>query len=286
MKVIEYTPGMTIEAGMLVTGMPNDIYHSWPGSISKSGLDLVLRSPAHYLYAARREPTRAMEIGTAIHTALLEPERFKNEYVLLKEVKDRRQPEYKAAVAVHGSERVLVSSEVDDVVGMAEAVYANPLASKWLKKDGMRELTVFANDPETGVLVRCRFDILTDDGHAVDLKKSIDARPDAFSRAVDNYAYHMQDAFYSDVFEWATGFPLESFRFLVIEPSLPHASMVYRLDETARREGRRMYREALDIYADCVFHGHWPSYQSTDDEVISLPAWRLNQIENEMEVVL
>lgn len=284
MQITPYTPGMTIAAPMLVSGMPNDDYHAM-ASVSKSGLDLIARSPAHYRFAPAHTATRNMEIGTAIHTALLEPERFAAEYVLLRDVADRRAAAYKAATAVHGTERVLVSHEADDVAGMQESVYANPIAAAWLKNPGIRELSVFATDPETGLPVRCRFDILTECGHGIDLKKTQDAREDAFSRAVHSYRYHVQAAFYSDVYEWATGQRLESFRFLAVEQSAPNACRVYRLDETAIQEGRREYREDLNRFAACLVTDTWPAYECTDDDVISLPEWRIRQIENDLEIM-
>ena len=89
-NVIEYTEGMEITPPCFIANMPNDAYHSYPEGISSTGLKAVLRSPAHYKFQAARTPSRAMEIGTAIHTALLEPDRFAADYVLLREVKDRR----------------------------------------------------------------------------------------------------------------------------------------------------------------------------------------------------
>lgn len=66
-------------------GIPNSEYHSGPG-ISKSGLDLVHRSPMHYnavvTSANDRTPTPAQEIGTAVHMAILEPEEFAKTYCL------------------------------------------------------------------------------------------------------------------------------------------------------------------------------------------------------------
>src|SRR5690554_7240947 len=148
-EVIEYTPGMTIEPPCFIEGMPNEVYHSHPEGVSSSGLKLVERSPAHYRYQAARAPSRAMEIGTAIHTALLEPERFAADYVLLKDVKDRRASEYKAAVKVHGSERVLVSGEADQVAGMQEAVLSNQAMSERLNAEGWRELSLFVDRKST-----------------------------------------------------------------------------------------------------------------------------------------
>lgn len=282
-NVIEYTEGMTIEPPCFIANMPNDVYHSTPEGVSNSGLKLVLRSPAHYRYQATSEPTRAMQIGTAIHTALLEPERFTDEYVLLRDVKDRRASEYKQAVKVHGSENVLVSSEADNVAGMQETVLANPAMSERLQVEGWRELSLFVRDPDTGVLVRVRYDLLSVSGVAVDVKKCQDARPEEFSKALFNYAYDMQAALYSDAFEWATGKPLAAFEFAAIEEKMPHGHKLYQPCETTMQEGRRKYREALDLFAQCERSNDWPALECDGPEIISLPSWRMAQIENEIE---
>jgi exodeoxyribonuclease VIII len=64
----------------------NESYHSGPG-ISKSGLDLIHRSPLHFrhAYAAdndNRPDTKAYFIGREIHSLVLEPELFYREYAL------------------------------------------------------------------------------------------------------------------------------------------------------------------------------------------------------------
>lgn len=66
-------------------GIPNAEYHSGPG-ISKSGLDLIHRSPLHYHAVVTAEndrvPTPAQELGTAAHALILEPEVFTATYCL------------------------------------------------------------------------------------------------------------------------------------------------------------------------------------------------------------
>lgn len=282
-EVTEYTPGMTIEPPCFIANMPNSVYHSTPKGISASGLKLVLRSPAHYKFQSATVPSRAMEIGTAIHTALLEPDRFTTEYVLLRDVKDRRASEYKQAVKVHGSENVLVSSEADNVAGMQETVLSNPVMSERLNAEGWRELSLFVRDPETGVLVRVRYDLLSVSGIAVDVKKCQDARPEEFSKAIFNYGYDLQAALYSDAFEWATGKPLGAFEFAAIEEKMPHGHKLYQPCETTLQEGRAKYREALNLFAECDTANDWPSLQCDGPEIISLPSWRMAQIENEIE---
>lgn len=66
-------------------GIPNAEYHSGPG-ISKSGLDLVHRSPLHFHAVVTAEndrvPTAAQELGTAAHALILEPDVFTDTYCL------------------------------------------------------------------------------------------------------------------------------------------------------------------------------------------------------------
>lgn len=64
-------------------GIPNAAYHGGPG-ISKSGLDIIHRSPLHYQHAltAERKSTPAQRIGTAVHDLILEPESFWDRYAI------------------------------------------------------------------------------------------------------------------------------------------------------------------------------------------------------------
>lgn len=271
----------TIEPGNYYTDMPNADYHASKG-ISKSGLDLVHRSPAHYAYRPARHATRHMEIGTAIHTAMLEPERFDSEYMLLRDVKDRRASEYKQAVKVHGSERTLSGPESDKVIGMQQAVYANAAARDLLKADGWCELSGFSIDAETGQVCRHRFDKLTTDGIGVDVKKTQDASPEAFSRTIHRYRYHVQAAFYADCHERITGDRLTSFKIIAVEEEFPHGVKVYTLDDDALAIGRAEYREDLATYAACVSADDWPCY-GDDDMLLSLPGYVIAQYEAELE---
>lgn len=264
-----------------VEDMPEADYHGHD-SISKSGLDLIARSPAHDFYAPPRKTTRAMEVGSAIHCALFEPGRFERDYVLLRDVTDRRASAYREACEHHPKSHVLTGTEADKVAGMQAAVYAQPEARHQLKQPGKRELSAFAHDPETGVLVRCRYDLLTDAAAALDLKKTYDARPDAFAKSIYNYRYHVQAAIYSDIHYWITGEPLQAYAFLAVEEDPPHACAIYVLDDEAMELGRRLYRRDLNTYAHCRRMEEWPTYD-IGVQILSLPAWAITKTENELE---
>jgi hypothetical protein len=281
-NVIKYTEGMEIIPPMFVSGMPNEVYHSHHEGISSTGLKTMLRSSAHFKYKPARSPSRAMMIGTAIHAALLEPEYFKNSYIVLtSKVKDRKAAEYKQAVKDHGEELVLMSGEAAKVIGMQKAVLSNSLMADRLNGKGWRELSLFVRDFNTGVLVRVRFDLLLESGIIVDLKKTQDARQEAFSKSIDNYEYDLSAALYSDAMGWATGEQVP-FEFAAVEEEMPHGCKLYRPCETTMQEGRRKYRLALDTFAQCEASGVWPSLPCDEPEIISLPGYRMAQIENEI----
>ena len=57
----------------LIRNMPASEYHS-TRRVSKSGLDKIARSPAHYVAAIKSPsaPSKSMRIGTAVHSLVLE----------------------------------------------------------------------------------------------------------------------------------------------------------------------------------------------------------------------
>lgn len=258
-----------------VINMPNSEYHNHK-ALSKSGLDLVNRSMAHFVYATPFEPTRAMEIGTAIHAAMFEHERFKDEYCLLQNVKDRRASEYKQAVKVHGSERVLVGHEADKVNGMYQSVSLNKEATELLQKDGWSEISFFCL-AQDGSQYKCRFDYLTKDGESVDLKKTQDVRYEKFQRSVASYRYHLQQSWYSMVYREATGEELKDFCFLCVEEQPPHANKIYRLDDESLQVAQRQILRDLEDYHNYNWDGSMmPDGLVQATELMSLPSWALD----------
>lgn len=260
--------------------MPNDSYHKSEG-VSKSGLDLIDRSPAHYKYPKPRKSTRNMEIGTAIHAAILEPVRFDKEYCIV-DCDKRTEKAYKAALAIHGSELTLTKPESVNVLGMREAVHNNHEAMQFLTLPGKAELSAFATDPETGITLRARYDWLTDCGHSVDVKKTQDLRK--FGRSVSDYRYHVQEAVYRHVYKLITGDDLKAFYFLAVEEESPHSNKMFLMDDLAQEIGEHYFRKNLRQYAECINADKWP--HKNIDGVIDLPNWEISKYESDLEVFI
>ena len=282
MNLVDYNKDLTVHAPCYVANMPAEEYHSHAGSVSNSQLKLVSRSPAHFKYPPERTETRNKVLGSALHMACLEPDLFYKTYVLLRNAKDRTTAEYKEAKKEHGEEFVLTSSECARVEGIMNSLYKNPAIRSLLELPGYNELSGFSTDPETGVTCRHRFDKLTDSGIAIDLKTTIDARPDAFSRSIFTYGYNIQNAFYADQFNWITGDYLQDFIFIAVESESPFAAKLYRIDEDSFLIGREAYRKALDSYAYCLEMDEWPAYEDQEIEEISVPSWVIKKHENEL----
>jgi len=261
--------------------MTNEEYHRAEG-VSKSGLDLINRSPAHFRYSATREPTRSMTLGTATHAAILEPELYASQYIALPEGVDRRSSVYKEAIKERGEDSILTRGEADRIDGMTASVRSNLHASAILSA-GYAEQSIFATDPETGVIVRIRPDWISAGLACLDLKTAADASDDGFAKSVANYRYHVQQAFYTDVFKWATGDKFSDFGFLVVESDLPHSSTIIRLPDDVVAYGRKLYRRNLNTYAECLNRDEWPGIPQAP-HVIGMPGWFVNEMESEMEV--
>lgn len=256
--------------------MPNADYHASP-AISKSGLDKIAKSPAHYRAAkeAPAEITDAMVIGSAFHDYILLPEVFQTAYTVLPEDFNGRTKDGKSYLeTIKASGQTILKSEwLKDIQGMAAAVAAHPKAAALLQ-GGKPEVSIFWQDADTGQDCRCRPDYIHHSGIIVDLKSTLDASPAAFAKSCANFRYHVQDAFYSEGYYQATGAWPRGFVFVAVEKKPPYAVACYTLDDVAKERGRELYQQDLQTLQAAQAANEWPAY-SDQIETLTLPAWAL-----------
>ena len=180
----------------------------------------------------------------------------------------------------------LLAHDYETVQAMAAALRSDPAWSGLFQGGtGHPEQTLIWMDAETGVWCRARLDWLPE-RHAArrmvlrDYKTTKNANPKALPKAVADYGYHQQAAFYIDGVR-AVGLDQNpAFVFVFQEKEPPYLVTVAELDDDALRAGRLENRRALEIYRDCSEAGVWPGY-SRDVELISLPPWKLRAIEGD-----
>ena len=270
-----YKTGMQITEPCYVSDMPADVYHQHD-SASSTGLRLLMRSPDHFKNGEEKDQTRAMVLGSALHTACLEPDIFYDTYTLLRSSENRMTSEYKEAKKEFGEEFVLVKPEIEKIEGMAKNLRKSAIADILYDPSTKKELSGFAIDPETGLMCRHRFDAIIIGDVAIDLKTTTDARKPAFEKKILNFGYHIQASFYADQHKWITGEEIKKFIFVAIETSAPYAVKVYELEPDSMDAGRKKYRQALNEYAQCKASDTWPAYDQ-EIETIGIPQWALEK---------
>lgn len=226
-------------------------------------------------------PSDAMELGTAFHTAILEPKRFKVEYAGAP-VCDRRtkvgKDTWNSFTESNANKTVLPKDEMDSCMRMADAVHRNETASALIKANGANEVVVVWEDDETGVLCKSRTDglrIVGEWSYLLDLKSTRDAGRRDFAKSIYNYGYHRQIAMYLDGLTAVTNDARHRRPVLIaVESSPPFAVAVYELEPESVEQGRVEYRDFLRQYANCVETGKWPGY-AEGLQPINIPHWAL-----------
>lgn len=271
----------------LYPDLPMEEYHS-SGSISKSGLDLIRKSPLHYWeLRGKADPedddTDSLELGRQVHTCALEPHVWERDFAWSPH-SDKRTTKYKNWAVANAHRQIITKTRAMQVEAMARAVHAHRKARQLLAGT-LREASIYWIDEDTDVLCKCRPDSLdTSDPHCwivADLKTARSANPDddEFPKAAWNQRYHWSAAFTIDGIRAMlrqTGKPVpEEILYvpIAVETKPPHAVSVFVFNTEIIREGREEYRKHLQTYADCKAANAWPGYPENFHE-IGLPRFK------------
>ena len=283
MLKLELTDNASLVRAGIIPGIPIEEYHRH-SSVSKSQLDQFAKSPAHYLSSLTtpRKETPAMRIGSIFHGMILEPERVR---IAVAPVCDKRtnagKATWEAFCLENAGAEIVTADEGEMLNGMAASVRTHQAASALLSGAGIAEGSCWWYDDQSGELCRCRPDFYRRDlGIIVDLKTTKDASPAGFAKAIANYRYNIQNAFYLDGVEAATGDIVKGFVFVAVESSAPYCTAVYQLDMQGVEAGRVEYRRLLLDLADCRAAKKFPGY-SDRIETISMPAWSIKEFYND-----
>jgi len=255
----------------------NNEYHADKTKISKSGLDKIDKSPEHFLYAQNnpKDPTPAMIFGTAVHTAILEPDKFDSEILTLPpDCKGRSKAaiEAKEIFMIENAGKTILDLEKrNQVKEIRDKVYSVPAAKKYLS-EGHAELSYYWQDPDYKVDCKCRPDMIREGHVLVDIKTTEDASLRSFQKSIANFRYHVQAAFYTDGVSQVTGQKFDKFVFIAVEKTPPYGVAIYAIDDASMDAGRFEYKRNLETYLKCKTKNSWPGY-SDKLQPINLPSW-------------
>ena len=230
--------------------MDSKKYHEMEGTSSTILKKIAQKSVLHAIKEERSE-SAALDLGSALHCAVLEPEKYNVDFLIMPKI-DGRTKEGKALKADYEEKakgKTLLNEEQDaQVKAMVQAIHAHEIANGMLT-GGEAEYSYFAKDPITGLLLKTRPDY-KNAGALIDLKTCQDASREGFIKACINFGYALQAAFYLDVYNLATGESLTEFFFVAVESSSPYAVACYKMGETEINVGREQYKKALKQLAE------------------------------------
>lgn len=305
---------MTLDAFTPIPGVhaqePYEEYHRW-NAASNSRLSLLRRSPAHlraYLDGGLNRTSPALELGRAIHTAVLEPDTFDSRYVVAEQctaLTAKKEPcrnmgshlhaelgwlcgtHIKSAPisTVQNSKLVIEPNDRAICYGIRDSVYRHPAAKALLAgiSPVSAEVSLSWVDPDTGIMCKARPDYVTEaiaGGALVDLKSAREASAREFERSIFAHGYYRQGAHYLDGAE-ACAIDVAHFVHIAVEKEPPYAVAVYRMRDDVMVAGRQHLAPLKRMYADCVAADAWPAY-SDEVQDIALPPWAWQQMDDEV----
>ncbi|EAM7057283.1 exonuclease VIII [Salmonella enterica] len=256
----------------------NEAYHAGPG-VSKSQLDDIAVCPAFYQWRKAApvdtEKTKALDMGTALHCRLLEPDEFKNRFIIAPEFNRRTtagKEEEKAFLenCANSGKTVMTAEEGRKLELMYGSVMAHPGCRALLEAEGKTESSIYWTDTETGELCRIRPDkFLANSPLILDVKKVADMS--RFSRHVEEFRYHVQAAMYCEGWKAYSG-ETPKFAFLAVSESIDcgkYPVHLYILEDEHFDIGYSLFRRDLNTYHECKSSNKW----GWGFEIIERPYW-------------
>lgn len=224
--------------------LSNEKYHSLAG-ISSSGLKDARTDPKLYFKRDKlmSMPSPALELGSAVHKGLLEPETYNEDKFDLTPLGAQKA-------------RIMINN-------------GKVMFDKYLR-DTLNEYSLFVRDDS--LIRRVRMDAYDKaNGIIYDVKTSKCTDKFSFKDEAYRLNYHLQAAFYTDTLKLA-GFKADFFVFFVIPNESPCKPFAFYATQRFIEDGRAAYTEVLE---------HIKAYKGGEDVLfneLDLPRWRLEQL--------
>lgn len=251
-KKVELQPGVNV-------GLSNAEYHSETAHLSSSNLKLLLESPKAFyeqkiLGNKVSSSSSAMDLGSYVHTLILEPHLVDQEFANYKGWR-KQGKEFDAFKEQHPGKIILSDPQMHTGKMLAKSVQACPPAIDLLQ-GGEPELSLATK--LLGIPVKMRADYLNSTaGYIVDVKTTrYENNSDIFRRTVKQLGYELSAALYCEIAYQVYG-KLFDFYWLVISKS-DISTEVYKASSHTLNEGSALVNKALVLYNKCKELGVWP----------------------------
>jgi hypothetical protein len=304
---------MEIEPG-IYTSLSNDAYHGHHGSYSKSSLADFAVYPYNLIFQREnKKESDAMAIGTAVHTAVLEPHKWNDDVIVIPDSvltdSGAKGKAFKIWFSKNydGKRAMITSADRKKVTGMRDSIMEKPEHSKArdLLTGGVPEVSCFwqeifkgeETDRETGYksMVNHLYDDPTN-CHPVTFK----CRPDYYIPAEHNIIVDLKTTkypisrgefekhAYNLKYHWSAGMTLRGMRiasgknhniyiFVVVEVEPPHEVAVFRASNEFIALGKKEVLNTMGRLAYWDKHNFWPGAPNLI-QMVGLPGWAMKKL--------
>lgn len=295
-------------AKIVGTGISSEVYRRQDPNIkrgdpafimSRGELMLFASCPRRWLDGYEPKSSKATEWGTIMDAKLCRPNSFKDEFA----IRPATYPATKTSSQVKAGEcdigdpvpwnsaakfckdwkkeqgdRTIVTAEDDKDSNQAIAkLYADPIVGPFLNLSECQVMVIGEyHDKATGLIipVKALLDLVprTDSPHGMalaDYKTCRSASPGMWTKAVFNEGYHVQAAFYTDLYVAATGEDRNTWYHVLQENLFPWAVGRRLLSAEFVELGRATYISALRQYCQCLKEKIWPTWDDAGPSVIN-----------------
>lgn len=139
--------------------------------------------------------------------------------------------------------------------------------AKKLISNGFAELTMIARDPDTGLMLKVKFDYINKDAIASDVKTTRSANPRKFAMQCRDLSYDVQAEFYKYVANLA-GVPVKLFAFISIEFLDADICEVFEINRSRQLKAHEQMKEGISTLAYCLDTEDWHGYSRADEIMV------------------
>lgn len=270
-------------------------------ALSKSMLSDLLDCPKKFMHNyvlvpefVEEEKEDHLNIGSAVHTLALEQDTFNERFFVIPEgvKRDKRTSVFQRCISDANGRTMLTFKDYNDILGMASALAADPVARALFDGPGYIESSIFFTCPYTGLRKRVRPDWMRKDGKlGVNIKTSKSSKPDLFFKSAAEYSYDIGAAMELEAMDELFGpDPERNYVLLVIESESPYIISAFDVkrpmslndedDNTAisyADGGKARMIKALHLFQECTESGNWPGYVS-GVQPMRYPGWMMKRV--------
>lgn len=264
-------------------GAEKDIKGSKNFIMSRSDLMEFDHCPHRWVSGFEKKRTDALSYGQMIDCYMLDRDRFDDAFIVRPDTYENDKGEIKKwnnnsntcrawnAETLKSGMGIISEADLKTCNDAKESLMQDSIIKSFIESSDKQVMIVAEWKDELGIIVplKCLIDLVPREGQYLgDLKTCRTAANSTWAREIYNYGYHVQAAFYVDMYYAATGEARDGFVHIIQENYPPYEPGRRLLSEEFIEMGQAIYKNALKNYCSCINHNNWTGYDNDPNKQI------------------